>query len=429
MSDAARRRRVAEAAARMRGEDAAKRRLQDRLETWGVNVGGRSLLSTPLRRPGDGGGPPPSVWKPYGETVTLVAQDVEVPVGGGKVEFTGSWGDMAGFHPVEVPTSDVEVSVDAYYDVHVSFGWDSWVGGGTVEVLRDDQTVWGPDVDPSWSATFGSSFGRTAPKRLIEAGQSFAVWVDHGDTQPRTLASVTVTVGLVEIPAEHRIMQEGGPWAWYRGDDLSGYTDGDPVTGWDDRSGNGRHLTMPTVQAPRYTADALDGIPGIRGWEQFTDGGLWTPVDPEPFADGVTVIEVFKAPDHREVDSLLGSGDGAIFFGFQTSSQQWRAYNFGEVSGNDPAHDNDRWHVAYGQYGPDVAVFEVDGQPYPDSNPWVPTAAQWEGMTPIDFVQVVCRSTESFTAEYIVFDRLLTSGERDEWMGYVAGRFPSLGLT
>ncbi len=60
-------------------------------------------------------------------------------------------------------------------------------------------------------------------------------------------------------------LQLPGLAAWHKADSLTGLTDGDPVSQWDDSSGNDRHAVQATVsQQPLYRANILNGMPVLR---------------------------------------------------------------------------------------------------------------------------------------------------------------------
>lgn len=88
------------------------------------------------------------------------------------------------------------------------------------------------------------------------------------------------------------------PWAWYRGDDLTGFTEGDEVRFWLDRTGGGRDLDdwvdPGATDYPHYTADAVGGQPGITRSENVDDE-LSVMYDAVTF-DAVSLLWVAKAP-------------------------------------------------------------------------------------------------------------------------------------
>lgn len=54
-----------------------------------------------------------------------------------------------------------------------------------------------------------------------------------------------------------------GLYLWVKADAITGKSDSDTVTQWDDSSGNGRHLTEAT-NPPTYQTNELNGLPVVR---------------------------------------------------------------------------------------------------------------------------------------------------------------------
>lgn len=134
-----------------------------------------------------------------GETITLRATGLEIPAGGADVTFDEVLGSREGFGSLTVPTNYVEVSAAGYYDIHLSFRWEDWRGGGAIQSKVNDTTVYGPAVDARMQSDSGVGWkGVAAPHRLMNPGNRFEINIDHGDSEPHTLDEVVVTVGLVE---------------------------------------------------------------------------------------------------------------------------------------------------------------------------------------------------------------------------------------
>lgn len=103
-------------------------------------------------------------------------------------------------------------------------------------------------------------------------------------------------------PAAPRLPE---PWAWYRGDELTGFTNGDPVTSWPDRAGG--IGTAPTAgsPAPQYQDDLVNGQPGAVS--TFSTGSFDVTFDPQ---DNDWSLLVVTGTTVGYVDLSTDSGSG-----------------------------------------------------------------------------------------------------------------------
>ena len=107
------------------------------------------------------------------------------------------------FAALEFPTDEVVIPKLDYYDVHVTCGWSSFTGGGTVEVVRTrdgaETVLWPPASAPgTWESTAAAEFEGVAGKMPLLAGDVITVKVDHGDGSAQTLEYATLVVGAVD---------------------------------------------------------------------------------------------------------------------------------------------------------------------------------------------------------------------------------------
>lgn len=72
--------------------------------------------------------------------------------------------------------------------------------------------------------------------------------------------------------------------AWYKADAITGKNDGDPITQWDDSSGNARHLA--NGGAPNYQTNEINGLPVVRF--DGIDDSLWRD-DASSYITGTTL--------------------------------------------------------------------------------------------------------------------------------------------
>ena len=165
-------------------------------------VTGRSRLAMPPQNKARGtglqrlSGPVEVGGVSTGETITVRADDVAVSATPSTVTFTTEVGERAGFF--FAPPSDAigPTFGDAYYDVYVSIDRGGYGGTLAVEVLRGDEVVWGPTVDPYWS---NPSVPVVAKGRLVDP--AISPWrVRLTGSVAGTVESVVAQVELVDRP-------------------------------------------------------------------------------------------------------------------------------------------------------------------------------------------------------------------------------------
>lgn len=150
----------------------------------GVHLGPNIINETHLH--------PSLVGSLRGETITVEATFV-VPVDGAEIE----WDAIAarrGFTDLTVPTTSLEVSTDAYYDLaEVELTWDdAWGRFATVEARINGGAV------RSWTGQRGSqTVPFTVPLSVRSAGDAVSVFVDHGDTSAHTVTA-RATLQLID---------------------------------------------------------------------------------------------------------------------------------------------------------------------------------------------------------------------------------------
>ena len=275
-----------------------------------------------------------------------------------------------------------------------------------------------------------------------------------------TLEQVIVQIELVDR-AKAAIIR---PWAWYRGDDLTGYSEGDDVTGWDDRSGNERHMgQFQDRKYPKYGADVFGGFSGIR----HRDGGSgdngwldWFGGDPMTQMNGVTVVGVVRPAMRTGADGTFAQWSGMLVYGGQAAvSISWEPII---TAGTEFGVANDQFFGGFTNAanqtgdlfiqdtswptGPHAWLFRQDasniGAQYNATDP-SPVTTQGTVATPLPVAGLTLRlqndlgggSVTDGTVEIIVFDQyldpasdLIDFGDAGTATinGYLAARYPSL---
>lgn len=104
---------------------------------------------------------------------------------------------------VDLPATEVGVSVRGYYSADVRLGWDGVSPGGTVEIYRvrdeTDTLVWPPSFDDgAWTATDAEEFEGFMPAVDFEVGDALKVVVDHNTGSAVDLRYATLGFYLVD---------------------------------------------------------------------------------------------------------------------------------------------------------------------------------------------------------------------------------------
>ena len=148
----------------------------------------------------------------------------------------------ASFTVPSLPSSDVTITLNGYYNVAVQAGFDVSVAGAACWVTRTragvEATVWPPTDDPGlWTASAASKlFEGTAHAIPCLSGDILRVYVDHSEASSQTLASAALAVYLVDHPTAGLLsyrstVLEAGPVAYWRLDEAEGNTAASDETG------------------------------------------------------------------------------------------------------------------------------------------------------------------------------------------------------
>jgi hypothetical protein len=105
-------------------------------------------------------------------------------------------------------------------------------------------------------------------------------------------------------------------WAWYKADAITGKNDGDPISQWDDSSGNARHAIQATGGSqPTYKTAIQAGLPVVR-----FDGAADQLEVPDASAltagTGFIVVKIVTDPPASGKTGLWTFGASAMHFPF-----------------------------------------------------------------------------------------------------------------
>lgn len=242
-----------------------------------------------------------------------------------------------------------------------------------------------------------------------------------------------------------------GLYAWWRADD-AGSSDGDAVSSWSDRSGNGYTLSQGTgAKQPTYKTNILDGEPVVRfdggdylqastasDWTFLHNGSDWRIF----IVWKVRLLNTETAntllATHRLSSAQIGTmilHDDRSVFGF---SELHRLFIARGVSGNAVMDDKSldwaalggRWHIHDAVVSSDEATSRVDGRlgdhinhknlsGYSASSPNDPLTV---GASPAD-----AHHLDGDIAEIVIYDTAAhTPAVQRGIRGYLRGRYPSV---
>ena len=222
------------------------------------------------------------------------------------------------------------------------------------------------------------------------------------------------------------------PWAWYRDDDLTGFSAGDPVTQWNDRMPGARHLLA--LDDGRNTPLYAEGG-GITGDPAEPNGTLQAEYAGQSFTDlSVTVVLDGVSGDIHPF--VAGSGAGVIG-SFQSELFWFPGFAYIGAYAGDAFAENNSYIAAtgpatitFGRTVDGVIRYWVNGVEYTD---WEFTADSTVAFELAWHLLQV--KSGSVRHELIVFDQFVDPATTQVDLGgcttlnaYLAARYPSLGV-
>lgn len=197
--------------------------------------------------------------------------------------------------------------------VQVEFAWDTYTGGGTIEIEVDG-------VVPAWGLIGSGSSGQVGCKGRgvdIAEGSVVKVKVTQASGVAKT-ADVFVefsapdpSLTIIPEPTLEEQVAALGTRLWYRPESLL-MGNGDNVSTWVDSSGNGHDATWDgSATRPTYQATAVGGYGGVRF--QYSGGGprCYLLIPQAAYLD-LTAVEAFTVV--AVTDNTGPSGqDGGLF--------------------------------------------------------------------------------------------------------------------
>lgn len=292
------------------------------------------------------------------------ASTQSIPTGGDVVQWTGIGGmGRSEFAAPIFPALSVDIPKDGYFNLHTILGWDSFLDGGTVNVIRErdgvDQTLTPPAGDPgAWSNDYGDLFKGTVHAIPCRKGDTLRVEVDSGDAATQTLSSATLVVYQVDRAPETTQCVAVAEW---RFNETSGSTAVDEL-GLNDGTYNG----TPTLnedgpaggsdRAVRFTRSAAADYVSV------PDVSLWD--------FNVFSVEVWA----KTTETGTGDGPGADVVGqgrTSTTNRNWTVYEPFEYA-------NGELQFAVGTDGGDLKAVMSSG--FRDGG-WHHIIGTWDGQT------------------------------------------------
>lgn len=216
-----------------------------------------------------------------------------------------------------------------------------------------------------------------------------------------------------------------GPYVWYRGEDLEAtLADGDPVTTWVDRTGNGFDLTVPSggYGSPTFRSSDLNGL-GTVDWAGTNDALINATCDVASHG-GVewTMFAVFLTNNDSAQQEIVngdnqtaapGTVRGPVFL-YLTSAGVLSMIDEGSVvvEGSGQTVTESAWHVGESWRSSTQMEALLDGAGNGATNDTALTGSPgiYLGYHPASGSVFL----DGKIAEVIGWDRLLTSGERGQ---------------
>ncbi len=203
---------------------------------------------------------------------------------------------------------------------------------------------------------------------------------------------------------------------------LAGYSNGQTVTNWTDKSGAGHHANQ--VQSdPAYTTNVLNGLPVVR-----FDGDDWlrTTYNFDPLTN-YTVLSVARYTG-GDSERVISSNSRNWLFGFHGDGiERWHAE--GWIYNNQVAGGNTAWQLHAGTMGPatnnPTASFWRNGTLLTSGNQGSGDANYMIGQLQLNGYGGGEISNADI-AEVLIFNRVLTASELNSVGGYLASKY---GLT
>lgn len=247
----------------------------------------------------------------------------------------------------------------------------------------------------------------------------------------KRLVSVLITTAICALmAAQSPGGVSSGLQVWLKADaGTSTTTNGANLSAWNDQSGNGRHATMSNLsRQPVYHASAINGLPAI-----YTNGGSrYLDVDLSSIANGeFTIIAVTQRANSNFFNYFIGINPGAasnsnLAMGFRQGNQinlslptgNSRAMVTTYAGVNEPA--TSMWadysstatrRVGMTQNGVDLQVTGTGG-----------TIIAQTGIGQIGRGSNTAGFT-GFISEVIVYNRVLSSTERNQVQSYLAVKY------
>lgn len=213
--------------------------------------------------------------------------------------------------------------------------------------------------------------------------------------------------------------------AWYRGDSLEG--SGSNATWWNDKSGNGLHAIAVGVSGvPTIVPNAYNNRTAARFVENNVQWFQQTSVDiSQPF----TVVSVVKCTSTFQLptvyDGISASASFAYVFeeGFYVEPGEAMVFADGSGLHGSATNWNDEWHYNQVDWNGNSTQFWIDGNL--DGSGGTPGTSGLDGLLigKARWDNLPNTAWDGDIAEVIIYNRLLSSGERAEVSAYISNYY------
>lgn len=205
---------------------------------------------------------------------------------------------------------------------------------------------------------------------------------------------------------------------WVKADQITGLSDGDPVSTWEDQSGNGFDATQSGSNRPTYKTGILNSLPVVR----FLRSSVQTMTAPigvqaQPYTLFIVVkFTNFGATNMYALDGGNQNG-GIVYNGVGTTA--FGLYAGGSVLSISATNTN--WNYVGAVYNGASTIFSLNGT---ESSPGNPGTSSITNLT-IGEPGGVSSGAEldGDIAEIIYYSGIVSSGDRILINGYLAAKY------
>jgi PKD repeat protein len=250
-----------------------------------------------------------------------------------------------------------------------------------------------------WSFGDGSTSTLQSPSHTFACTGEYPVTLTVTDDGGGTgIGTHTVTVTGSTVGTENGPGAVPGLLLWLQADALEGFSDGDPVETWTDRSGRCHDASQAdTSRQPQFWTNQINGRPAVLF--DAVDDGMGTSLDPDP---EVTVFAVY-AGNNTIAGDVFNGGPSRFLLGPRSNRYGLFTGNWILIGSATPG----RWVLHTARQSGSLSEAWIDGQDYGSAS-----TVQDPGIVSIGRAGLGSTALDGALAELIWYDRPLSDAER-----------------